>query len=658
MKKTFLIISMLCTSFLFAQEQKKLDSIQQVLLKDTNNTSALLALAQLKQDNVDTDYVLSQKVVGIATKTGNFRDLAFANNRIGVLYFFAGIYDTALIYFRNTYTIAAKHNLHYIAAKALTNIGQLYVIYDQPRKAIDTLLLSRKHLSQEQDINLRQDQATKTEYLLGETYNQVGVYDESIKTLLNLKKLYDDNPHLKGQGNVLNGLGNTYLLIGDYPKSLQYMRLAVGYYEKENDVLNKQKALYNLGHVYFVKGDLDSSLFWYNAAIAHNQALQDKTQLPFLYELRANIFRDKNQHDSAFAYYNKAIPLYAATGSNGRVGECYYEIGNLFFNNSKYRESIPHYQKAIALFHESELIEQEQNTYLLLAKAETETGNYKQAVQYYQQYDSLKNETISIEKTNAITQQEIKYETSLKEAQIAKQKAEIKLRKHQNYWLLGGASFVTLALITIGFSYVRIRKQKAVIAKQKDEILHNNRNNIQQLISIMGRQGEEEGYKDKATANQERLFTLSLLNKLLYESSSAEAATLERYLEKLCEAKQISYNIPIALHIKNAPLTVKSNYWKSIGLIINELTTNAGKYAFDTTGKESTIDITVEQVSEKHLRIFFNDNGKGLPENFDILASRQSFGLSFIHDLVKQHHGAIKAYNDNGACFEITLEIR
>ena len=650
----FLIPLLLCLT-MFAQDAKKLDSIQRLLRKDSNNTSALLALAQLMQADLDTDYYLSNKVIEIATRKHNFRDLAFATNRIGVLYFFAGEYDTALVYCRKTYSIASKHMLHYIAAKALTNIGQIYVVTDQTKKAIDTLLLGREHLEQEADVQLQREQQSKLEYLLGEAYSHLGAYEEAVKTLLSLKALYDTHPTLPGYGNALTGLGNTYLLMGDYLKALQYHHLASTFYEKEKDDRNSLKAFYNLAHVHHVNSNLDSALYWYKVALQKNTEFKDDAQLPFLYELRANIFRDRKQPDSALVYYDNAIALHKAAGSDGRVGECYYEIGNLYYNQGNFAQAQKYFTIAFPTFRDLDFVEEAQNTCLLLARTEVALENCRQAVQYYEDYDSLRTMLYSEEKIDAITRQEVKYETSIKEAKIAKQQSEIKLRTRQNYWLLGGTTFATLAFVTIGFSYRRIRKQKAIIAQQKQEILHNNRNSIQQLISIFGRQGEEEGYREKAEANQERLFTLNLLNGLLYENKGAKQLDLQTYLQKLCDAKQISYNMPISL--KAQSMAVKADLLKDVGLIVNELTTNAGKYGAADAGTPGSVDIAVERTTDQRLKITFRDKGKGLPDDFSLLAARQSFGLSFVQDLVQQHHGEIKAYNDHGACFEITLKL-
>lgn len=656
MKNTLLITFILIAFYSAGQDRNKLDSVRTVLLKDRDNAQALLALAQLKQADPDTDYYLSKKVVEIAQSRKDYKSVVIAYNRIGVLYFFSGAYDTALIYFRKAHITSAEHNLHYIAAKTLTNIGQIHLIHDNPKYAVDTLLLARQHLQMTPDLNLRYEQHTKTEYLLGEAYSQVGLYDNAVEILLNLRKLYDENPELTGLGNVFIGLSNAYLAMTDNKNAIAYLHLALKHYEHENDSLNKEKTLYNLGHAYFVKGKLDSAVYWYDSTLSYYSVYKDDMQLPFLYELRANIYRGYNKTDSAFIYYNKAINLYTDFGTDGRVAECYYEMGNLYYNKQVYNKAIPYFQKAEGLYKSVGLVEQLSHTYFLLADALSEIGSYKDAVQYYKLYDSLHDKIMSYEKTNAITRQEILYETSLKEARIAKQKSEITLRKNQNLWLTGGFSFASIALLAIGWGYIRIRKQRTFIARQKKEIIHNNRNSIEQLIIIFGQQAKQAGYQNTAIANQERLFTLQLLNRFLYDTPDTDKLNLNNYLGKLCLAKETSCDIPISLHIAGESLMIDTLLVRDIGLLVNELTTNAIKHAFEEEITNKHISINV-WYRNNILNLVCCDNGKGLPDDFDILTvSPSSFGMGYIQDLVEQHSGTIKAYNSNGACFEITLK--
>jgi two-component sensor histidine kinase len=90
-------------------------------------------------------------------------------------------------------------------------------------------------------------------------------------------------------------------------------------------------------------------------------------------------------------------------------------------------------------------------------------------------------------------------------------------------------------------------------------------------------------------------------------------------------------------------------------LIINELITNAYKYAFE--GQENgVIDIKFHKEASGHYKLSVADNGVGLPEGFTLSDSSQhSLGLSLVKTLTQQLKGELELNNDNGGQFVITF---
>jgi two-component sensor histidine kinase len=90
-------------------------------------------------------------------------------------------------------------------------------------------------------------------------------------------------------------------------------------------------------------------------------------------------------------------------------------------------------------------------------------------------------------------------------------------------------------------------------------------------------------------------------------------------------------------------------------LIINELITNAYKYAFE--GRENgVIDIMFQKEASGHYKLSVADNGVGLPQGFTLSDSSQhSLGLSLVKTLTHQLKGELQVHDDNGAEFVITF---
>lgn len=91
-----------------------------------------------------------------------------------------------------------------------------------------------------------------------------------------------------------------------------------------------------------------------------------------------------------------------------------------------------------------------------------------------------------------------------------------------------------------------------------------------------------------------------------------------------------------------------------LGLIINELVSNAMKYAF--ADGEGTISIYINRKPGGNVSMIIADNGKGLKQNSDF-ESPQTLGFSLVKSLVDQIDGSISLQNASGTKFEIKFKI-
>jgi len=82
----------------------------------------------------------------------------------------------------------------------------------------------------------------------------------------------------------------------------------------------------------------------------------------------------------------------------------------------------------------------------------------------------------------------------------------------------------------------------------------------------------------------------------------------------------------------------------TIGLFVNELVTNAFKYAF--ADEQGNVTVRISFTDEQHLHLVVSDEGRGLPSNFDPM-SQNSLGVRLIASLSRQLGGEPKWENAN-----------
>jgi two-component sensor histidine kinase len=353
----------------------------------------------------------------------------------------------------------------------------------------------------------------------------------------------------------------------------------------------------------------------------------------------------------AYAYYGlknykKALECVNETieydkGNDYLLCDDYKLKGKIFYDMGDLNQALTEFEKVFRIlpYNGQKLIKKELLEYYLNAKLKKENPSL---FDKFSEYVEIKDSIYQQSNIDQLAEFDVKYQTVQKDVVIKETKAKNKM------YLIAGI-LTSISSLILAILFYKIRKQRSQIEVQKQEILHNNRNNIQLLISIFGRQVGEHGDNIVAKENQDRLITLNILNRLLYENQSENQANLSTYLNKVTEAKTISCKVPIDIKFNQKELVLDSSLLKDVGLIINELTSNSAKHAFaDTPDPKISIDINSK---DNNLEILYRDNGSGLPKDFNKDKQTKSFGIEFIKDLVEQHHGTITAKNDGGACF-------
>ncbi|MGV8118825.1 MAG: sensor histidine kinase [Candidatus Xenobiia bacterium LiM19] len=92
-----------------------------------------------------------------------------------------------------------------------------------------------------------------------------------------------------------------------------------------------------------------------------------------------------------------------------------------------------------------------------------------------------------------------------------------------------------------------------------------------------------------------------------------------------------------------------------LALVVNELITNAFKYAFPGE-REGIITTELAADDDGNVIMKIRDNGTGFPEDLDFRKS-PSLGLELVNGLVKQIDGTIEMNRDHGTTFTIKFKM-
>lgn len=199
----------------------------------------------------------------------------------------------------------------------------------------------------------------------------------------------------------------------------------------------------------------------------------------------------------------------------------------------------------------------------------------------------------------------------------------------------------------------RSLKEKEVLLK---EIHHRVNNNLQIISSLLTLQISYMPSDHSRTLLKEsvhRVRSMALIHQQLYGSDSLASINLANYIQGLVQSLKSALSSNTRVHTDIAPLPIAIEHAVPLGLIINELITNALKYGAPLQPQAETWDISISiKADSTHLHIIVQDRGPGLPEDFQ-MNTPKTLGLQLINVLTKQLRGRFQASTHNGARMEL-----
>lgn len=199
-------------------------------------------------------------------------------------------------------------------------------------------------------------------------------------------------------------------------------------------------------------------------------------------------------------------------------------------------------------------------------------------------------------------------------------------------------------------------QEKEVLLK---EIHHRVKNNLQVISSLLflnARKVRDKRTSDLFSDSQHRIRSMALIHEKLYQSADLARIRFQEYVRNLTHYLLRSYGAgaaPIDLQIDVEDVALEIDTAIPLGLIINELVSNAFKHAFPD-GRGGVIRIGLHSDNDNHYVLDICDNGVGFPRDVDFRQT-DSLGMQLVNNLVSQLGGAIELTNGNGSEFRVTF---
>lgn len=442
----FLVLVFILSGFLVsAQNNLQIDSLQQVLEQETNDSLRIIRGLKLsreihrKQHNEEKEFSYAQEAIESALRLN----------------------DTLLY------------------ARALDNFGLLYRYHQQYEEALE--LHSKA-------FELIENKAVKPDYKM-RFANNAGVagryhqkYAIAISYYMKALKIAERENNLKDIAIASNGIGNA---LGSLPnrqkEALEYFKRSLKAEKERDNTLGMAMNYLSISGYYIDQEDFKTARQYLNKLLKLNQKREDKFGLAITYEFmgRAYLKEGKNL-DKAAAFFTNALNRFKNLTNHHKEASLLHHLGNTYYKKEQFTRAEDYYRQSIGLAKQTRQNQLIKTNSFQLSKLLEKQNNSKRALFYYKQArayeDSIKltEQNLKIEaltrkyniekKENRI--QLLQKDKALQQTVVKNQKQ--KLERRQTILILLAVGLFLLLIIFL-LQYRNYRTKKKITAKIQQE---------------------------------------------------------------------------------------------------------------------------------------------------------------------------------------------
>lgn len=486
-----------------------------------------------------------------------------------------------------------------------------------------------------------------------------------------------------------------YNMLGLTDEAIKERRIEAKKYITKNDTDAYANFYNDIGVFFNARKRSDSARFYFLRAknlLIHKKYTKDRETFYkfFIALVDGNLALSYfNQGDAKAAipllkidvYYSLKVENYeSAFNSYNLLTKCYVQLGQKDLAK-KYLDS------AQTLINEKvKGIAPKLRLLLTCASYYNSTKDFFKSNECYQQYVTINDSFQVLEKERNLKNQSLainieknEVELNEKDRLLEQSKFEDAKQRSSRAYMLAGIIILSSIIIFMFLNNRNFKKREEQLSiknkqissqnflieqslKEKEalikEIHHRVKNNLQIISSMLSLQigkVEDENTETILKDAQQRINAISLTHQMLYQKDNISTISLGDYVENLVsqvEATIFSNNIELSTSIASRNRKINIDTAVPLGLMINEILTNAYKHAFSEKIKGQVSVLLIDVEGGCILKI--SDNGKGLPDNFENL-NQKSMGMELIYILAEQLDARLKIEKTNGTTFIIEM---
>lgn len=577
------------------------------------------------------------------------------------------------------------------ASQALPDTAQVRAQLPQARRLLQrdndsALALNRQLLRASQRLGYGYGTA-QSALQLGMALRNTGEFDSSFAYARRAQAWFEAQHRLAGVAAVFNLNAQTYKRMGDAQgvavltrKGLQQAGLALATAQQARDVGGQVAALLSQGIIYRDLHQPDSARRCYQQAIALEERYHPQPSvLGVAYANYGQLLLDQGRTlPAAISYFRRAVALHRAQGNRNGLEHSYRQLSWAYRQLGQPARAVATADTCLALGRAIGDPHRLSNSLEAAELAYQASGRFQQALRLTQEKQGVDDSLYRLEKTQAVTRIEAAYRLDKQQTRIASLNRDNARKRRQLAGLGLGLSVLAGLLLMSAWQYRALRRANAQltainhtvrdknshIQEQADrltlllrELNHRVKNNLAIVSSLLNLQSFSLADAHAARAVREgrqRVEAMGLLHQHLYQTADVTRVDMRPYLTTLLDNLLAAYGfdedeLALELCLDLPALAVEQAV--PLGLILNELITNAVKHAYAGVARP-WLRVQLSAPSPAALLLEVEDNGPGIaPARWQ--ATEGTFGQQLILALSAQLGGQVTTANRPGAFFQL-----
>lgn len=571
---------------------------------------------------------------------------------------------------------------------------------------LDTVLLEQIHLDRKKDI-------ADTYKAIGEISRRENMFEAAEEAYLKSKDLFEEVGDSSDLGYIHRGLGSLERARGNGAKALKHYLQALDLFdsdENRNGVANTHNSI---GILYRTLGEPQKAKEHFIENLTIHQEMGQTMGIANAFGNLGSISQGEGDFVDARDYFEQSLDLNRQLGRIRHIAQSTYNLGVLEKDLGNYGKALGHYEESYDLHRKAELnldpmlmvslgevyglmeqrgnaikfveegisdleeladIEKKEGVYALAASVFSDLGAFEKAYQAQVSHKIYSDSLLSVSKNDQIVLLETEYAIKEKNAEIAMLETSRRSQRNQliaglmAIGLLAGLVFLLLRLNKLKTkANLKLDEQKQSL-ERKDaqnqmlmkEIHHRVKNNLQvisSLLNLQSRDVEDPALLDAIKEGKNRVKSMALIHENLYQDNHLVNVRSDEYIEKLIGSLVSSYKIDtekIEVRQSIQSLYLDIEQIVPIGLILNELISNALKHAFRDR-EVGRIEVDMHKTGEDiYLKV--SDDGIGLQSTQDLTRSG-SMGMQIIKAFLKKLKATMEVESQDGTAFHIQIPV-